>query len=268
MKNLLRFLLLSVLLTLSAFAQFSNTIIQQVLTSSSTGISGALPNIGQSVHFFTVQNKNAPAHNCAGTYFSAALQGSYDNVNFYYMPSVVIAAGQSTLGSTYTTRTYQSNGVYPIFRLVMPAVDSVNCLYDAWYSGIISGAFASPLAMIGTNTFTSAVANVFQNFVTKTVAGDNIIVSASGTGGITNISLYTLSVCNTTGPQTVFFSVNGVTLLNLPNMATGQCYVAPVASFPTLSTDYNGLGGGANQALHVNLANSTAVSFQFAYRYE
>lgn len=248
--------------------QFSNTIIQQILTTSSTGTSSSISNVGQSVHFFTVQNKDAPSHSCSGTYFAAALQGSFDNVNFYYLPSVVIAAGPSTLGGGYTTRTYQSNGVYPILKLVMPAHDATNCRYDAWYSGIISGAYASPLALIGTNVTNAAIANVFSTFVFKNSPGDNIIVSASGTGGVTNIALYSLTVCNVTGPQTITFTANGVTLLKLPNMVDGQCYVAPSTAFPVLSTDYNGLGGGANQALHATLANATEVDFQFTYRYE
>lgn len=252
-----------------ARAQFSNTIIVPPFSINPiTGISAAITNIGQSIHYYTVTTGRDGGHACNGTgYFTSTLQGSYDGTQFFTMPQLNLGAGPAPTSNTLTIRMFQASGVFPVIKVVLTGYDNT-CTYVATYSGVLSGAALSPLTLgiaVGSGGGAPITAGMTSAYVQKSAPIDNIIINTSS--GITDISVYSLSVCNVTAGQTVTFKVNSITIFKLNAMAAGQCYDAPISpTFPVLST--TAIGFGAGFPLVAALSAGTEVDFRMTYRFE
>lgn len=259
----------------TAHAQYSQTITQNLLTKSNLATIPPITNIGQGAHFFTVTSFNAPGgHVCAGV-FNVQLTGSYNAPQSlgFILQGVPQATTYvlPTFSGTNVARAFQASGVYPALTLNFITADTTNCVFDAFYSGVIGGGIGPAVTELAGGY---SIGFARGQGGTST-AGDTSIIL--GVGYSAYLSVYGVEICNATAGQSLIFKTNTGTAqgtyASYPNMAAGQCITEPPGQLPLWSaaqTFYaSSLANIANlNTLVVNLANATPVTWNIWYRYE
>lgn len=275
-----RMLLTALLFSAPIYSQQQPTIISHLITpTQNTLLSGAIPNIGQTLHTVSVVLSDRPggSMNCAGS-VAAQIQGSFDGVIYYALPQITLIAGGTPLAASRGYKLYQATGLFPILRTT--GTLNSNCSADVWYSGIVGGGGLSPLSQIY-ETYSLGVCNAVgsglqgtcQLSTSVSASGQTTLITGNGTGGVTDIAVYAVEICNTTAAQTVTLlypstTPSNLNILTLPNMTAGQCYTEQAVGSSPVFTSATGNATFSGSNLAINLANATNVTIKLTYRFE
>jgi len=202
---------------------------------------------------------------CGGQ-FSAQLVGSYNSPGTVLpslaLPTQVIAVQSNGAAGNNVIRTYQATGAYPALNIFLPIYDPTNCVYDIFYSGVIGGSVGN--AITNNNS-------LLPKTFTVSSSGDTTLLTAASQY---YMSVYGASVCNKTAAQTVTLqsattgTTGLVTYAVLPNMAAGQCVLAPLSQLPVWSARAARTPSTQTSTLVMNLSAASEVDVELWYQFE
>lgn len=283
-------LVIATLITEQLFAQGTQTIYEAPLTNVAAvpATSASIRNIGQSGHLLFLRLYNAPAQVCAAPQVvSVAFQASFDNAIWTSVGSTITTVPADTYGNLITTTTAQ--GAFPYIRVIITALDVVNCRADIRYSGTVGSQAVVSLASGstgggGTSTVTlplyKAPTLVTTLFEYDTLLGDWLackdVLNAVGEAGKVNfISVWLFldsGFLNTMVPgESVYVRTraDGTAYTTMLPVFEGTVAIFEnidlTNTAKTLTTNYNILGGGnvtANILLPMQLDYTNSVQMQ------
>lgn len=209
--------------------------------------------IGQSVHIFTVHEKDAPGHTCT-SYYKAQIWGSYGDllagvpVRFPLQQVLVSAFDQQGGGGGvgvpyFATRVYQAQAAFPFVSINFPTVGSaVNCVYDIEYTGVL---YTGSITNVTSNGF--VFSSLQRVTLSGALAGAGATLTSAHTGFV--VAIYGLKLCNNTAGTTYTIQTgapNNTPLYIAYAMTVGQCTEIPLSNIPFITQVVGDAGLGTS----------------------